>query len=250
MDLLKARRLTGVMLLAAGLGACQPSAKGGLPEHETFLDPVTEAPEYYTLEFENPYVRVVRERVPAGTKAPMHSHDERVSVFLNDAEVTLLPLGGDPVLTKPAAGAIRWDEASTHGAIVAADVENLSIELKELDGDLVGPPALDAVAVDPAHHTVDFENERVRVVRMIYPAGTKTPRHSHRRGFGVFLTDAHGRNIMEDGDVVPIDAEARSTFWTEGGGPGHVTENMGDDALIVLLVEMKREPGAPPSNPR
>lgn len=232
------------MLLAVGIGACQPSGDGDLPEGETveFLDPITEAPELYALEYENAYVRVVRERVPAGTDPPMHSHLERVSVFLNDAQVELVPREGDPVLTELEAGTIRWDEASTHRAVVQADVENLSIELKELEGAVVDLPALDAVTVDPEHHVVDFENDRVRVVRMTYPAGTKTPPHSHRRGFGVFLTDAHGRNVLEDGDVVPIDAEARSTFWTEGGGPGHVTENLADRELVVLLVEMKRQP--------
>ena len=97
------------------------------------------------------------------------------------------------------------------------------------------------VAVDPDHHIVDFENERVRVVRMTYPPGSKTPLHAHRQGFGVFLSDAHGRNISETGDPIPIDFKAGSTFWTTGL-PVHVTENLGDADLVVLLVEMKLQP--------
>ena len=53
--------------------------------------------------------------------------------------------------------------------------------------------------VDPEHHIVDFENDRVRVVRMIYPPGSKTPLHAHRIGFGVFLSDAHVQNTRRRG---------------------------------------------------
>lgn len=237
--------LATAMVLAVGLGSCRPEEKAPVPADETaeFLDPVAQDPEHYALELENPYVRVVRENVPAGTNAPMHSHRERVSVFLKDSKVTLVPREGDPVLTQPVAGTTRWDEPATHRAVVEEDVENLSIELKDLSGSPVDLPDLDALAVDPEHHVVDFENDRVRVVRMTYPPGTKTPLHRHLSGFGVFLTDAHGRNVTEEGDVVPIDAKAGSTFWTEGGSPPHVTENLSEDELVVLIVEMKRRPG-------
>ena len=171
----------------------------------------------------------------------MHSHRDRVSVYLNDAEVTLVPRGGQPVTATLVAGSTSWGDAATHRGAPLQDIENISIELEELTGDEVPLPEPDAVAVDPDHHVVDFENDRVRVVRMTYPPGFKTPHHAHRIGFGVFLTDATGQNLPAEGDAIPIQAKARSAFWTTGQ-PAHVTENLGNDDLVVILVEMKRHP--------
>jgi hypothetical protein len=208
-------------------------------EADVFLDPVMADGEHYALEFENDYVRVLREKLPAGEAGAMHSHRDRVSVYLNDAGVTITPQEGEPTTANLVAGSSSWGGATTHRGKAADDLENLSIELHELDGADVPTPEPDAVEVDPEHHTVDFENERVRVVRMTYPPGFKTPLHGHRVGFGVFLTDAHGQNLPEEGEPIAIDADARSTFWTTGQ-PVHVTENLSDEELVVLLVEMKK----------
>jgi quercetin dioxygenase-like cupin family protein len=236
------RRVLTSLSLMSVLVACTPESTEREPGRDAFLDPVAEDPENYFLELENDSLRVVRERLAAGDEAAMHSHRARVSVFLNDARVSLAPRGGEPVENVLVAGTTRWDAPVTHSGVVHSAVENLSIELKELEGPPVPLPELDAVEVDPEHHVVDFENDRVRVVRMTYPPGSSTPPHTHRAGFGVFLSDAHGRNVPEEGDIVPIEAEARSTFWTEGGGPPHVTENLGEEDLVVLLVEMKKLP--------
>ncbi len=184
---------------------------------------------------------MLRERLPGGVEGAIHSHRDRVSVYLNQADVTIVPREGDPVDATLMAGSTSWGDATTHKGIAQDDLENLSIELEDLGGAAIPLPEPDAVAVDPDHHIVDFENERVRVVRMTYPPGSKTPLHAHRQGFGVFLSDAHGRNIPETGDPIPIDATAGSTFWTTGL-PVHVTENLSDADLVVLLVEMKQQP--------
>lgn len=157
--------------------------------------------------------------------------------------MTLTPRGGNPVKGTLVAGSTSWSDATTHQGLTHGNIENLSIELRELTGEEIPLPVPDGVEVDPEHHIVDFENDRVRVVRMIYPPGSKTPLHAHRIGFGVFLSDAHGRNIPAEGqgDPVKIEAEARSTFWTTGQ-PAHVTENLGDEDLVVVLVEMKKKP--------
>ena len=40
-----------------------------------------------------------------------------------------------------------------------------------------------------------------------------------------------------------IEAEARSIFWLTGQ-PAHVTENLGDEDLVVVLVEIKKQPAS------
>ncbi len=235
-----------VGLIFVGLVGCQPSVEvADTPDMTEFLDPVMADGEHYVLEFENDYVRVLRENLAAGDGGAMHSHRDRVSDYLNDAHVTLTQRGGDTVEGTLVAGSTSWGEATTHQGFARGNIENLSIELWDLTGEEIPLPEPDAVEVDPEHHIVDFENDRVRVVRMIYPPGSKTPLHAHRIGFGVFLSDAHGQNILAEGegDAVKIEAEARSTFWTLGQ-PAHVTENLGDEDLVVVLVEMKKQPGS------
>lgn len=47
----------------------------------------------------------------------------------------------------------------------------------------------DPVKVDPKHYKVEFENDRVRVVRIKYKAREKSVMHSHPESIAVFLTD-------------------------------------------------------------
>jgi hypothetical protein len=54
------------------------------------------------------------------------------------------------------------------------------------------PTAADPVKVDPKHYKIEFENERVRVLRIRYGAGEKSVMHSDPESISVFLTDAHG----------------------------------------------------------
>ncbi|MGA8149381.1 MAG: hypothetical protein WB952_00270, partial [Terriglobales bacterium] len=55
------------------------------------------------------------------------------------------------------------------------------------------PTADDPVKVDPKHYKVEFENDRVRVVRIKYKPGEKSVMHSHPESVAVFLTDAHSK---------------------------------------------------------
>jgi quercetin dioxygenase-like cupin family protein len=69
------------------------------------------------------------------------------------------------------------------------------------------PSADDPVKVDPKHYTVEFENDRVRVVRIKYKAGEKSVVHSHPESVAVFLTDAHAKFTYPDGKSEDIKAK-------------------------------------------
>lgn len=231
--------------IVAAVAFALTSCSGGSPELESepeaeFLDPLVADAEHYKLEFENDSVRVLRENLAAGEGGAMHSHRDRISVYLKDSEVVLTPRGGEPIEAAPRAGTTGWTDELTHTGVTKTEVENLSIELKELNGPEVPAPEMDAVAVDPEQHTVDFENDRVRVVRMIYPGNSTTTRHAHRAGFGVALTPLHVVNITDEGET-EIEYAAGETFWTNGGST-HMTKNLGDEAIVVLLVELKKLP--------
>lgn len=226
--------------------ACSPTNDGTAPREtqvDEFLDPVVADGEHYKLEFENDSLRVLRENLAGGEGGAMHSHRARVSVFLKDSEVEIIPKGGESTLVKLVAGTAVWGEPTTHVGLPQRDIENLSIELQELGGAAIVPSDVDATIVDPEHHVVELENDRVRVVRYTYPAGKTAPVHDHPPGFAVFLTDGILVNTPEGGEGAELNVTAGGTQWGSGG-PRHSTENMGDEDVVVLRVEMKREPSS------
>ena len=229
------------LLVGCGPSSDAPAETPAATEPEEFLDPVVVDAEHYVLEFENESLRVLRENLAGGEGGVMHSHRARVSVYLKDAEVKLTPRGGETTTATLVAGTAAWAEPTTHVGLPQSDIENLSIELQELGDEVIDRSDIDATFVDAEHHVVEFENDRVRVVRMTYPAGETSPVHDHPPGFTVFLTDAHMKNIPEEGEPVDVQFEAGATVWGTGGPP-HATANAGDAEVVVIRVEMKKKP--------
>jgi len=100
------------------------------------------------------------------------------------------------------------------------------------------PTADDPVKVDPKHYTVEFENDRVRVVRIKYQAGEKSVMHSHPESVAVFLTDAHAKFTYPDGKNENIAAKAGSVLHMDAFT--HLPENTSKKAFEVIQVELKR----------
>lgn len=232
--------------LAMTVVACEsrpPENAAAAPEEPAaeFLDPVVVDGDHYRLEFENDSLRVLRENLAGGDVGAMHSHRDRVSVYLKDAEVELTPRGGEPSTGAIVAGSAAWGEGTTHVGRPLSDIENLSIELQDLEGEAIVPSEVDATVVDPEHHVVELENDRVRVVRMTYPAGATTPVHDHPPGFAVFLNDGSLINTPERGEPSTLEFSAGETQWGSGGPP-HTTTNPGDEDTVVVRIEMKKKP--------
>ncbi len=57
----------------------------------------------------------------------------------------------------------------------------------------------DAVAADSKHYTVEFENDQVRVLRVVYGPHEESVMHEHPASVGVYLTDGHIRITLPDG---------------------------------------------------
>ncbi len=95
----------------------------------------------------------------------------------------------------------------------------------------------DAVIADPEHYAVEFENDRVRVIRVNYGPGEKSVMHTHGPNAAIYLTDITGRFTLPDGSSVDVTAEAGDTQWADG--EEHLPENLGDEPLEVVLVELK-----------
>ena len=81
--------------------------------------------------------------------------------------------------------------------------------------------ALDPVKLDPEHHNVILENDRVRAIRTILEPRLKSPRHEHPHYVVVYLTDLHTTMTMADGRNVdnprkPGDSVARCAEPRDG----------------------------------
>jgi quercetin dioxygenase-like cupin family protein len=97
--------------------------------------------------------------------------------------------------------------------------------------------AQDATKVDPKHYKVEFENDKVRVLRITYAPGEKSVMHEHPDAVAVFLTDEKGKFTLPDGKTLETSQKAGSTLWTPAGK--HLPENTGDKPFELILVEMK-----------
>jgi quercetin dioxygenase-like cupin family protein len=86
------------------------------------------------------------------------------------------------------------------------------------------PTTEDPVKVDPRHYKVEFENERVRVLRIKCGPGEKSVMHSHPESIAVFLTDARGKFTYLDGRTEDINANAGTV------------PHMGERAMSVVVI--------------
>ena len=97
--------------------------------------------------------------------------------------------------------------------------------------------AQDPIKVDAKHYKVEFENDRVRVLRITYGPHEKSVMHHHPASVAVFLTDGQSRFTMPDGKTQDAPVKAGSVQWSEAGE--HLPENVGDKPFELILVELK-----------
>ncbi len=100
------------------------------------------------------------------------------------------------------------------------------------------PTADDPVRVDPKHYKVEFENDRVRVLRIKYAPGEKSVMHSHPESITVFLTDARGKFTYPDGRTEDINANAGTVQHMDAHT--HLPESLSKTPFEVIAVELKR----------
>jgi quercetin dioxygenase-like cupin family protein len=102
--------------------------------------------------------------------------------------------------------------------------------------------AQDPVKVDPAHYKVVMENASVRVLKIDYAAGAKSPMHQHPDSIVIPLAASKVRFTMPDGTTQDSDLANESAMYTPAGT--HSPANVGTGRITALLVEFKgAQPG-------
>jgi quercetin dioxygenase-like cupin family protein len=202
-------------------------------------DPMQVSPEY-NVEIENDWVRVLRmKRGPHGN-APMHQHPPSVVVYLTGYHQKITSPDGkvQEVTRKPGdvsyADAVRHSEENLSDQPLAA----VMIELKPGPSNYnPGPITLDPVRLDPQHHLVPLENDRVRVLRTILEPHLKSPMHEHPHYVVVYLTELHTTMKLADGRTIDNPRRPGEIAWRDA--LKHETENIGDRTAIEIQVELK-----------
>jgi quercetin dioxygenase-like cupin family protein len=103
--------------------------------------------------------------------------------------------------------------------------------------------APDAVAVDPAHHNVLFENEHVRVFRALASPGERSPMHTHPPFVFIGLATARLRLATPTATNVIFDVAPGTVLWMENAE--HSWEMLSGQAHIIAVEVKAATRGAP-----
>ena len=96
---------------------------------------------------------------------------------------------------------------------------------------------LDAAKLDPKHYKVEFENDKVRVLRIKYGPGEKSVMHDHSEGVVVILNDQKAKFTQPNGESFTTSPKAGTVFWSKA--TRHLPENIGSVTTEVIQIELK-----------
>ena len=95
----------------------------------------------------------------------------------------------------------------------------------------------DPVKVEPKHYTLNFENEKVQVVSVIYGPHEQSGLHDHPGGVVVSITEGHLRFTDENGKTREVYAKPGEARWYPPFK--HRVENLGETTYRAVYIGMK-----------
>lgn len=203
-------------------------------------DPVTVSPKNYRIEIDNNWVRVLRVKQDPHEKTPMLEHPASVTVYLTGVHQRFSGADGKAREEKHKTGDVAFAGAVNRAEENLADkpLELVLIELKPGAPKPISPPiTLDPVKLDPKHHIVVVENDRVRAIRTILEPHLKSPMHEHPPYVVVYITELHTTQKLADGRLVDNPRKPGDVAWRDA--LKHETENIGDRTAVEIQVELK-----------
>jgi hypothetical protein len=111
------RRLRRAVLWGLSLfGLVLVGLASGARSQEADLDVLKVLPQNYTLVLENPLVRVIEARIPAGSEERPHRHLKGVSVAMGDYNIEHRDQAGSGkwVRSQRKLGTVYWSESGVH----------------------------------------------------------------------------------------------------------------------------------------
>ena len=204
-------------------------------------------PLHAKVELENDEVRVLRIHVGPREKVPMHEDFlPAVVVYLTDLRIRAIPPEGNTQETQRKAGEVVWSRRGIRHAVEnlsAAPYELIKVELKApraMPEPAKTSPAGEPGQADAEREKLEFENRRVRVLRIRVGPHEKVPMHERPARVVVCLTDLRVKVTLPDGKVVARQRKAGEVAWASA--EKHAGENLSDQAFEVIDVEPKPAP--------
>jgi quercetin dioxygenase-like cupin family protein len=191
------------------------------------------------VEIDNAWVHVLRVKMAAHERTAPRDHPPSVSVFLTGIHEKFTGADGQSRDFSAKAGDVAYSEAERAGEenLSGQPLEEIVVELKP-GAPPSSPVALDPVKLDPEHHLVPLENDRVRVLRTILEPHLKSPMHEHPHYVVVYLTELHTTMALGDGRTVDNPRRPGEVAWRDY--MKHQTENLGDKTAVEIQIELKK----------
>jgi quercetin dioxygenase-like cupin family protein len=129
----------------------------------------------------------------------------------------------------------------TIGALpLAAQPGRRMTQPRNFPPDYVSPSVIDRdiLRLGSSHVSVDFENDRARVLRLTLPAGESIPIHDDRAGILVCVVGCRIRFTLSNGQSQDLELKAGETRWMPDAR--HATSNIAAAPLEILYIEPKR----------
>ncbi|HTR39543.1 MAG TPA: hypothetical protein VMH80_26905 [Bryobacteraceae bacterium] len=187
---------------------------------------------------DNQWVHVVRLKQGAHEKSTIKETAPAVLVYLTDVHQRVTGVDGKTHVLAHKAGEVAYltAPASAEENLSGQATEAVLIELKP--GAPKSPPvALDPVKIDPAHHIVLLDNDRVRAFRTVLEPHLKGPEHEHPHYVVVYLTELHTTMKLAGGRTIDNRRQPGEIAWRDP--LKHITENIGDHTAMEIQVEIK-----------
>ena len=204
-------------------------------------DPAKVAAKQCKVAFENEYVRVLHWSLSPHEKIPMHEHPALVAISLSAGKTRYTSPDGETKEVDTKFGQASWNDPEKHSSEYLGDKpgESFQVELKKRPAAAMTaiPASEDSVKVDPKHYQVEFQNDRVRIVRINYGPNEKSVMHAHPANVAVFLNDGAAKFTFPDGKTSVTTIKAGQVQWADK--EKHLPENTGGKPFEVILVELK-----------
>jgi hypothetical protein len=166
--------------------------------------PVDQEPQHKVV-YKNDFVRVIDATLPPGYVTLNHRHDiDNVSVMISN--------GRDGADSSRGIGRAGFSRGGYSHSVTNSGPKAMRFIVVEV----LKPERLNTTAVDLPKHTLETENDRVRVYRVKIAAGESVPSHTHASGWlevtvggakpGSPAWHPSGRNFpLSEGEVVEIE---------------------------------------------
>jgi beta-alanine degradation protein BauB len=96
---------------------------------------------------------------------------------------------------------------------------------------------IDPVQSSPSHYRTILENDHIRALEMIVPAGQSDNEHSHPNETVYFVQGGKVRLHLEGGETAEAQFPDGHVMWHEPWT--HRVENIGDRDIRAIIVESK-----------